>query len=157
MKPRGTVTAVSANEVQPEVAQEAVDGGAEVVETDNHLDEVPGECETDGKLQILESSVADTTGLEGLLASSKESGSGQTEAKPEPNDDKQRLAELICQHNGYVGEREDGSYGVVVTIGEGYYGAVKEWAEADDLSIEEWLTNLVTSNIETYGQPARGR
>ena len=71
--------------------------------------------------------------------------------------EEQRLAELICQHNGYVGEREDGSYGVVVTIGEGYWGAVKEWAESDGLTAEEWLTNLVTTNIESYGMPAKGR
>jgi hypothetical protein len=56
-----------------------------------------------------------------------------------------------------IGEQPDGSYKAVVTIGEGYWNAIKEWAEADGLTAEQWLSNLVMANVETYGQPAKGR
>jgi hypothetical protein len=56
-----------------------------------------------------------------------------------------------------LGEQPDGSFKVAVRIQEGYIGAVKEWAEADGLSIEDWLSSLVHTNIETYGQPAKAR
>jgi hypothetical protein len=56
-----------------------------------------------------------------------------------------------------LGLQPDGSFIVPVRIEEGYWNAVKEWAEAVDLTPEQWLYNLVTSNVETYGQPAKGR
>ena len=56
-----------------------------------------------------------------------------------------------------VGFQANGEYKAVVTIKEGYWNAVEEWAAADGLTPEEWLSNLVTANIETYAMPAKGR
>ena len=56
-----------------------------------------------------------------------------------------------------IGLQPDGSYGVVVTIQEGYWEAVQQWAEADGLLVERWLSDRLYEYISTYGEPAKGR
>ena len=56
-----------------------------------------------------------------------------------------------------IGEQPDGSYKAVVTIKEGYWNAITEWAESDGVTPEEFLSNIITQNIETYAMPAKGR
>lgn len=55
------------------------------------------------------------------------------------------------------GPRPDGSYGIVVSIGEGYWDAVQQWAEADDLKPSEWLNMRIAEFLDTWSYPAKGR
>ena len=56
-----------------------------------------------------------------------------------------------------VGLQPDGSFGIVVTIQEAYWGAVQEWAEADGVPPDRWLTDRLYEYISTYGEPAGKR
>jgi hypothetical protein len=56
-----------------------------------------------------------------------------------------------------LGDQADGSKGYVVKVEEGYWTAVEDWAQADGITPEEWLKNLLYSAISTYGEPAKGR
>ena len=56
-----------------------------------------------------------------------------------------------------VGQQPDGSTKVVVTIQEGYFEAVTQWAESDGVPIEQWLSDRLYEYISTYGEPAKGR
>lgn len=56
-----------------------------------------------------------------------------------------------------LGEQPNGDYKTVVTINEGYIEAVRQWAEADKKTVEEWLSDFITAYLESYGSPARSR
>jgi hypothetical protein len=56
-----------------------------------------------------------------------------------------------------IGLQPDGSTKVVVTIQEGYWEAVQQWAEADGVEVERWLSDRLYEYISTYGEPAKGR
>jgi len=56
-----------------------------------------------------------------------------------------------------LGEQPNGDFIWPVTVKEGYANAVREWAESDGITVEEWLSNIITQNIETYAMPAKGR
>ena len=56
-----------------------------------------------------------------------------------------------------LGLQPDGSTKVVVSIQEGYWEAVKDWAEADGVPVERWLSDRLYEYISTYGEPAKGR
>ena len=57
----------------------------------------------------------------------------------------------------HIGLQPDGSTKVVVTIEEGYWEAVQQWAEADGVPVERWLSDRLYEYISTYGEPAKGR
>jgi hypothetical protein len=80
------------------------------------------------------------------------------------------LEELINRHgsegvslepNGTVklaiGPQPDGSEKFVVTVQEGYTDAVRQWAEADGVPVQQWLSDRLYEYISTYGEPAKGR
>jgi uncharacterized protein YciI len=80
------------------------------------------------------------------------------------------LEELLNKHgsegvslepNGAVrlatGPQPDGTTKVIVTIQEGYWEAVQQWAEADGVPVEQWLSDRLYEYISTYGEPAKGR
>ena len=56
-----------------------------------------------------------------------------------------------------LGPQPDGSTKVVVTIEEGYWEAVQQWAEADGVPVERWLSDRLYEYVSTYGEPAKGR
>lgn len=56
-----------------------------------------------------------------------------------------------------LGPQPDGSHKVAVTIQEGYWEAVQQWAEADGVPVEEWLSARLYEYVSTYGQAPRGR
>ena len=56
-----------------------------------------------------------------------------------------------------IGPQLDGTTKVVVTIQEGYWEAVQQWAEADGVPVEQWLSDRLYEYISTYGEPAKGR
>jgi hypothetical protein len=58
---------------------------------------------------------------------------------------------------GTLGPRADGSYGIVLTVPEGYWDAVQQWAEADGVTAEEWCNMRFTEFVETWSSPAKGR
>jgi hypothetical protein len=56
-----------------------------------------------------------------------------------------------------LGEQENGSYKLVTTIPEGYVEAVRQWAEGDGVTMEEWVDRQLSAYLENWGSPARGR
>lgn len=58
---------------------------------------------------------------------------------------------------GTLGPRPDGSHGIVLTVPEGYWEAVQQWAESEGISPEEWCNMRFVECIEVWGQPAKGR
>lgn len=56
-----------------------------------------------------------------------------------------------------LGLQPDGTTKVVVTIQEGYWDAVQQWAEANGVTVEQWLSDRLYEYVSTYGEPAKGR
>ena len=56
-----------------------------------------------------------------------------------------------------IGEQPDGSFNVILRLEEGYIEAVRQWAEAEGLSVEEWVARQFSHYLETWGQPAKSR
>ena len=56
-----------------------------------------------------------------------------------------------------LGEQPDGSFNVILRLEEGYIEAVRQWAEAEGLSVEEWVARQFSHYLETWGQPAKSR
>jgi len=56
-----------------------------------------------------------------------------------------------------IGDQPNGDLIVPVTIDSEYAEAVRQWAEAEGFPVSEWLSRLLRSYLESYGQPARGR
>jgi hypothetical protein len=56
-----------------------------------------------------------------------------------------------------LGLQPDGSYKIVTTIPEGYWQAVKDWAESDGATPEEWINRQLSGYLENWGSPAKGR
>jgi hypothetical protein len=59
--------------------------------------------------------------------------------------------------NFHIGLQPDGTTKIIVTIQEGYWEAVQQWAEADGVPVERWLSDRLYEYISTYGEPAKGR
>lgn len=57
----------------------------------------------------------------------------------------------------HVGQREDGTFGVVVTLAEGLIEPIGEQAAADKITVEEWLNMRLAEYLETWWQPAKSR
>lgn len=56
-----------------------------------------------------------------------------------------------------LGPQPNGDFRIIVTIPEGYVEGVRQWAESDGLSMEEWLDHRLSDYLETWSSPARGR
>jgi hypothetical protein len=56
-----------------------------------------------------------------------------------------------------LGPQKNGDYGIAINIREGYWEAVKQWAEADGVAPEEWCNMRFTEYMETWSSPAKGR
>lgn len=56
-----------------------------------------------------------------------------------------------------IGPQPDGSEKFIITIQEGYTDAVRQWAEADGVTVEQWLSDRLYEYVSTYGEPAKGR
>jgi hypothetical protein len=55
------------------------------------------------------------------------------------------------------GDQPDGSCGFIVKVQEGYVDAVRQWAEADGVPVERWLSDRLYEYVSTYGDPAQSR
>ena len=168
----------STTEGQPEVELEHVLGSKEGNETPRNL-EAENEPES---LQNLESSVSQDEGLEKAL---NESGEGQAFEVQHPQMDTSlppsflggKMAPAIIHAGEFntdrpfdqlqpplggatfptIGVQPDGSEKFVITVQEGYTDAVRQWAEADGVPVERWLSDRLYEYISTYGEPAKGR
>jgi predicted HicB family RNase H-like nuclease len=56
-----------------------------------------------------------------------------------------------------IGPQPDGSEKFIVTVQEGYTDAVRQWAEADGVDVNRWLSDRLYEYISTYGEPAQSR
>jgi hypothetical protein len=68
---------------------------------------------------------------------------------------KDGIKEILKRYR--LGDQPDGSCGFIVKVQEGYVDAVKQWAEADGVEVERWLSDRLYEYISTYGEPAKGR
>ncbi len=57
----------------------------------------------------------------------------------------------------HVGTQPDGSEKFIITVQEGYTDAVRQWAEADGVPVQQWLSDRLYEYISTYGEPAKPR
>jgi len=170
-------------EGQQEAVKEAVLDGQEGNETPGNLEPENGE----EKFQNLESSLADDEGLQAALNESGDEEIGAEFAKAEepkgilvahiadpnpPSFSGGKMAPAVIYEGGadlskeagggsmslsQVGPMPDGTTRVVITIQEGYWEAVKDWAEADGVPVQRWLSDRLYDYISTYGEPAKGR
>lgn len=148
-------------EGQPEGVEEAVLEPQDQAQTPPNLKpeiEDAAEAETGD----LEASVADNdsaTDLEKALAESAEVIDGEfadvDEIATTKRLTKYGAKQLLTSYG--LGPQPDGSHKVAVTIQEGYWEAVQQWAEADGVSVETWLTDRLYEYVSTYGQAPRGR
>ena len=51
----------------------------------------------------------------------------------------------------------DGTAFFMVKIEEGYVEAIREWAQADGKTVEQFLSEMLYSNYSVYGEPAPSR
>jgi hypothetical protein len=56
-----------------------------------------------------------------------------------------------------VGLQPDGSTKVIVTIQEGYWEPVQQWAADNGVPVEQWLSERLYEYVSTYGEPAGKR
>jgi hypothetical protein len=56
-----------------------------------------------------------------------------------------------------VGPREDGTFGIVVSIAEGYMEGIRQQAASDRMTPEAWVTQRLEEYLETWWSPPRGR
>lgn len=56
-----------------------------------------------------------------------------------------------------LGPQPDGTTKIILTIPEGYWEAVKEWADSSGQGVEEWCNALFLQNLETWAAPAGKR
>ena len=56
-----------------------------------------------------------------------------------------------------LGPQADGSFLIAVRLEEGYLEPVRQWAEAEGISPEEWCSRQLSHYLETWGQPAKSR
>ncbi len=56
-----------------------------------------------------------------------------------------------------LGQQLDGSFRVAVRLEEGYIEPVRQWAEAEGITVEEWCSRQLSHYLETWGQPAKSR
>jgi hypothetical protein len=56
-----------------------------------------------------------------------------------------------------LGERPDGTYGLIVAIPEGMIGGIMAQAESDKVTPEEWVSVRLSEMLEGWWQPAQGR
>lgn len=151
MKPRG-VQVVSATEVQAEPAKEAVTEPPETVPGGYNL-----EPETQpGTLQNLESEgepePAASVALQDVLERSKEK-------EPERAKMPSRImpAEEAKNYRPDLGEQPDGSFNVVLTVGEGYIEAIRQEAEAHGKTVKQWCDEQFNFFLQSWWQPPKAR
>ena len=56
-----------------------------------------------------------------------------------------------------LGQQPDGSFKVAIRLAEGYIEPVRQWAEAEGITVEEWCSRQLSHYLETWGQPAKSR
>ena len=71
-------------------------------------------------------------------------------------------AEMLDEMTGKVkiyslGDQPDGTHNMLVKIQEGYIEPIRQWAEQDGKTPEEWVTDALASYLETWSQPAAKR
>jgi hypothetical protein len=174
------VTEHSTDEGQQTPAKEVVLEPEEGNETPGNLEPENGEK----PLQNLENSEPIVAHDEGLEAALNESGGEVIDAEfrevDEPEPAKPNVEALQAAYgsmkfpgppsevavsmeirgvptNFRIGLQSDGSTKVIVTIQEGYWEAVQQWAESDGVPVEQWLSDRLYEYISTYGEPAKGR
>ena len=172
------MTEQSTNEGQQVQAQEAVLEPQEGNETPGNL-EPENEPESLQNLESKEATVAHDSDLEAALNESAGVGDGEfgepegilvahiSDPKP-PTFDGGKMAPAIIYGSKpqpplggatfpIIGVQPDGSEKFVITVQEGYTDAVRQWAEADGVEVERWLSDRLYEYISTYGEPAKGR
>lgn len=183
MKPRGqkekTVKNSPITVGQQEVSQEPVLGVSEIAAK-------PSQAEAENEA-ILEASVvasdqeneASDDGLEAAMGTAESVSQGE---KPEDSDSAasgsrysigidagmngdatvvavydRELNQISCSVVAEVGPQPDGSHKAVVTLPEGWWEPVTQWADEAGISPEDWLSARVFEYIESYGLPAGKR
>ena len=164
----------SADAVQPE--------GAKVIDS-----EFPEVGETPNTpVQILDPSVAEADPLDDLLEKSKEptplvfdgSKLGDFKVEPENSRIEMVVTGLTQGHTPEtstdevfgpgakvvapsfirgLGEQPDGTFKLAITIPEGYIDPIREQAESDRMSAEEWCSMRFQEIMDTWWQRAPGR
>ena len=66
-------------------------------------------------------------------------------------------AVIYSSNDQIVGNRQDGTFGIVVTIPEGYIGPIRDQAESDGITPEKWVSDRLVEYCESWWQPATGR
>lgn len=56
-----------------------------------------------------------------------------------------------------IGERPDGTFGLVVTIPEGLIEPIRQQAESDRVTPEEWVSTRLVEYMDSWWQPAASR
>jgi len=56
-----------------------------------------------------------------------------------------------------VGQRSDGTFGLVVTIPEGLIDPIQQQAESDGATPEDWVSTRLTEYLESWWSAPRGR
>jgi hypothetical protein len=176
-EPRGVESipqekAGASNEVREQVAEEPVlEVQAEIQNGGSLLDENSPKLDKteffDEKTTV---AVCEGGNLEEMLAKSKDAEESPVEpniglrrATPEEEATLKRAAEKSAfwkqraAGNDWVGEQPDGSFNVIIRLEEGYIEPVRQWAEAEGISVEDWCSRQLSHYLETWGQPAKSR
>lgn len=64
--------------------------------------------------------------------------------------DSDTAGRLLVHQEPLLGQRQDGTYGVVIGIAEGYIEGVKQQAESDNMTIEAWLEQKLNEYLEQW-------
>ena len=169
-KPRGK-QAQSGFEAPSQEKEVAVAAGQERGVNDPVLEAVEGIDRGDG-LAVEKSPISDKTEkteenptvaisedleLEAILKQSALEGVPIVEVLEGPNGAGTERPAETEQQNRELGEQPDGSFNVVVRLEEGYIEPVRQWAEAEGISVQEWCSRQLSHYLETWGQPAKSR
>jgi hypothetical protein len=97
--------------------------------------------------------------LDEILKASAEEGGESVIAEieaPTVEEPEQTVADNESE-NAELGLQSDGSYKIIVTIPEGYWGAIKEWAESDGLPTDRWISDRLCEYIYGYGERPKAK
>jgi predicted HicB family RNase H-like nuclease len=159
---------VASNEGQEEGVNEPVSGPADRLQRGGGLlDEIsPISHKTEEIEKMPSVAVSEEQSLDEILAQSvledgKKWEAGKVVTLPEMmHEDAVKKLELWKQNQvlqSELGEQPDRSFKIAVRLEEGYIEPVRQWAEAEGLSVEEWVARQFSHYLETWGQPAKSR